>query len=111
MPQYLENKNQIQYGGKMEKLVSGNLQHTDTEGRTHQNKSGQSHFSAASFSMVSFSAYSILVIYNTLTLRVTLTKIKGGGAIFPPTVFRFYYFSIVRKMAENPVGFLPHPIV
>jgi hypothetical protein len=55
--------------------------------------SGQSYFSASEF----FSAGEL------------------GGAIFlpasffPPKVFGFYYFSVVRKTAENPVGFLPHP--
>ncbi len=45
-----------------------------------------------------------------------------GGAIFPPAIFSagevffrqqqysgFIFFSVVRKMAENPIGFLPHP--
>jgi hypothetical protein len=30
------------------------------------------------------------------------------ASFFPPTVFGFYYFSVVRKMAENHVGFLPY---
>jgi len=38
--------------------------------------------------------------------------IFSAGEFFPPTtVFWFYFFSAVRKMAENPVGFLPHPSV
>jgi hypothetical protein len=32
-----------------------------------------------------------------------------GRVFFPPTVFGFSYFSVVRKMAENHGGFLPHP--
>ncbi len=62
------------------------------------------------------------VIYNTLTLRVTLATLRVALAtlrvalatlrvalIFPPTtVFGFYFFSVLRKMAENPIGFLPH---
>jgi hypothetical protein len=33
------------------------------------------------------------------------------ASFFPLTVFGFYYFSVVRKMVENPVGFLPHPFL
>jgi hypothetical protein len=35
----------------------------------------------------------------------------SAGEFFQPTVFGFYYFSVVRKMAENPVGFLPYPFL
>jgi hypothetical protein len=31
--------------------------------------------------------------------------------IFPGTVLPYFYFSVVRKVPEKPVLFLPHPIL
>ncbi len=33
----------------------------------------------------------------------------SAGEFFRRTVFGYSYFSVVRKMAENHGGFLPHP--
>jgi hypothetical protein len=40
---------------------------------------------------------------------VTLSVASATLSVFQQQYLDF--FSVVRKMAENPVGFLPHPII
>jgi hypothetical protein len=82
--QYLDFIFQILYRGKIEncKLLSG-----------------RSYFSASEF----FSP-------GELGIAVFLpASFFLQASFFQPTEFGFYYFSVVREMAENPVGFLPYP--